>query len=571
MRLLNARTKKFEEFVDEIPDYAILSHTWGKNELTFKDIERDGYISSRKIDGCCEKALKHRVGYVWVDTCCIDKCSSAELSEAINSMWNWYGESRVCYAYLSDVPPGTDVYDKDSAFSRSRWFTRGWTLQELLSPKRVVFYDASWNLIGRKSTDSADEGFAILLDRVTGIPHRALNRPWNLKSFSIAQRMSWAAHRTTTRVEDVAYSLLGLFEINMPLLYGEGTRAFVRLQEELVKSSDDETIFSWGFHQDAMEVTSLFASLFASSPRYFADCGAMIPFTPTGLKPSHYTLTNKGLYIETSLCDLPISGGITLARMNVSHLHRKSAGDCLALVLERSRENDMILSRHSKTPPVFVPTRMFSMSTSNVYVSRISGHELDAISSGLCVRPPLSSSQETCGIQEFYPPSWRHVLNTNPGILNGETLIWCQRKNLESQNQSILFLIDAFEQPVAVWLHYKFFPMLIASDIVLFRQRVLRTKDVVLLPRELGCRAAFIKTGFFGKTLAEVIIQSNDILEDALDWQEVLDFGDTELRFEVDKERESNENIWTVNIEVKEKQKQAQKSTTPSDPAFRAF
>jgi hypothetical protein len=123
MRLLNTRARKLEEFFGEtIPKYAILSHTWVENEVTFKDIEQDGYKSgSVKIDGC----LRSKETYVWIGTCCIDKSSSAELSEAINSMWSWYKKTVVCYVYLSDVPPGDVPARKDSAFRKSRWFTRG--------------------------------------------------------------------------------------------------------------------------------------------------------------------------------------------------------------------------------------------------------------------------------------------------------------------------------------------------------------------------------------------------------------------------------------------------------------
>jgi hypothetical protein len=159
MRLLNSKTKQLEESFDKTPGYAILSHTWGAEELTFKDMERDGYTESRKVDGCCEQAVKDGLDYVWIDTCCIDKSSSAELSEAINSMWDWYYQSGICYAYLADVPPGIDVEEDDSEFARSRWFTRGWTLQELISPRVVAFYDESWNEIGRKSNFGGHRGF----------------------------------------------------------------------------------------------------------------------------------------------------------------------------------------------------------------------------------------------------------------------------------------------------------------------------------------------------------------------------------------------------------------------------
>jgi hypothetical protein len=223
MRLLNTRTRKLEEFFGEaIPKYAILSHTWGENEVTFKDIERDGYKSgSVKIDGCL---AEYGPPYVWIDTCCIDKSSSAELSEAINSMWSWYSKADVCYVYLSDVPPGDVPGRKDSAFRKSRWFTRGWTLQELIAPDHVVFYDSSWELIGRKIRYTSDEKLPGILADITRIPKGYLNGKEHVERASIAQRMSWAANRETKRVEDIAYSLLGIFGVNMAMLYGEGHR-----------------------------------------------------------------------------------------------------------------------------------------------------------------------------------------------------------------------------------------------------------------------------------------------------------------------------------------------------------
>ncbi|KAE9371893.1 hypothetical protein N431DRAFT_317458, partial [Stipitochalara longipes BDJ] len=247
-----------------------------------------------KIDGCCEKALQDGLRYVWVDTCCIDKSSSAELSEAINSMWYWYGQSRRCYAYLSDVPVGINVATGASAFSRSRWFTRGWTLQELISPEVVDFYDEGWNFIGRKSETSHDEKFMLLLSEITKIDFHVLRDKSQLISFSAARKMSWASHRITTKVEDMAYSLLGLFGINMPLLYGEGPRAFKRLQEEIIKVADDESIFAWSLGKSSKVH---YGSLLASSTRDFENCTAIVSSTPRDFKPSHYSLTNKGLYI----------------------------------------------------------------------------------------------------------------------------------------------------------------------------------------------------------------------------------------------------------------------------------
>jgi len=134
MRLLNTRTVQLEEFYGKPPKYAILSHRWETDEASYKDFELgrertlQGYY---KISACCRLAYSRRLEYAWVDTCCIDKRSSAELTESINSMYQWYQEAEECYAFLNDV----HVQDLDSqqnqiTFGKSAWFTRGWTLQE---------------------------------------------------------------------------------------------------------------------------------------------------------------------------------------------------------------------------------------------------------------------------------------------------------------------------------------------------------------------------------------------------------------------------------------------------------
>jgi len=248
MRLLNVKTLRLESFVgDETPPYAILSHTWGIDEVGFTDIQwPDGPPSTgagiTKVKGCCKRALDDGFSYVWIDTCCIDKSSSTELSEAINSMYRWYAQAQVCYAHLADVPPG-DINEEESrchdAFRNSRWFTRGWTLQELLAPERLEFFSQNWSWIGGKGAAVA------IISRVTGIDTTILTRHrWSEPC--VAERMSWAADRRVTREEDIAYCLMGIFGVHMPLIYGEGrVNAFRRLQEELIKISADPSLFAW--------------------------------------------------------------------------------------------------------------------------------------------------------------------------------------------------------------------------------------------------------------------------------------------------------------------------------------
>jgi hypothetical protein len=203
-----------EDLYDNIPPYAILSHTWGqaKDEVSYDDLQHELWKNKAghvKVRFCAEQTKKNRLEYFWVDTCCINKQSSAELSEAINSMYNWYQDAQLCFVYLSDV----DKNNPKKPLSRSRWFQRGWTLQELLAPSEVIFYDRQWRRLGSKST------LAGQIASITQIPATALNTR-NLTSFSVAQKMSRAAGRVTTRAEDGAYCLLGLFGVNMPLLYG---------------------------------------------------------------------------------------------------------------------------------------------------------------------------------------------------------------------------------------------------------------------------------------------------------------------------------------------------------------
>lgn len=245
MRLLNARTRKLEDFFNKkIPTYAILSHMWGKDELTFGDIPRNKEVpSTKKIDGLCNQASKDRHRYVWIDTLCIDKSSSAELSDSINSMFRWYQRAKVCYV-LEDVSQG-----EEQMFQRSRWFKRGWTLQELLAPYHLTFFDQSWTWIGDVEKDCSHTHlpFVMAVSSTTKIPVNYLNGTSFLSRASVAQKMSWAAGRQTTREEDQAYCLLGIFDINMTMLYGEVHRAFNRLQEEIMRSSDDHTLFAWGY------------------------------------------------------------------------------------------------------------------------------------------------------------------------------------------------------------------------------------------------------------------------------------------------------------------------------------
>ncbi|KAF9071595.1 hypothetical protein BDP27DRAFT_1418945 [Rhodocollybia butyracea] len=223
-----------------------------------------------KIVRAGEQARSDKCKYIWVDTCCIDKTSSSELSEAINSMYRYYREATVCYAYLAD---------------------RGWTLQELLAPRIVVFFASDWKAIGAKAS------LHTAITEITGIPSNVLlmSDPGEI---SVAQRMSWAAGRETTRVEDRTYSLMGLFGVFMPTIYGEGTHAFTRLQEEILKVSDDQTIFAWKSEPEARSVD--FSGILATSPDDFAESGEFEQFNWTNNRQP-YSMTNLGLQIRLPL------------------------------------------------------------------------------------------------------------------------------------------------------------------------------------------------------------------------------------------------------------------------------
>ncbi|RYP52290.1 hypothetical protein DL768_002502 [Monosporascus sp. mg162] len=228
-----------KDLVQDVPPYAILSHTWGpdEDEVTFNDL-KDGSGKTKagynKIQFCGQQAQKDNLQYIWVDTCCIDKANYTELAEAITSMFRWYRDATKCYVFLSDVSTrkrqhGLTMPKWESAFRSSRWFTRGWTLQELLAPKSVNFFSREHDRLGDRNTLEQE------IHETTGIPHAAL-RGAPLANFSTEERMRWAAKRDTKRREDKAYCLLGIFGVFIPLIYGEGDNAFNRLKDAINES-----------------------------------------------------------------------------------------------------------------------------------------------------------------------------------------------------------------------------------------------------------------------------------------------------------------------------------------------
>ena len=276
------RAKVLEFGDDEVTKYAMLSHRWIGQEVDYTEIielakmakgernkirERDGY---QKILQSCKQAKMDEYEWLWVDTCCIDKRSSAELSEAINSMYRWYENSGICYVYLHDLPGSSfpiaddyEMYPKSSGWPE--WFSRGWTLQEMIAPRDVRFFNRDWHFIGDKRVHSS------VLENITRVPQEVLKEGLSSDRPCVAQIMSWAANRTTTRVEDKAYSLMGLLDVNMPMLYGEGKKAFHRLQLEIIRSSNDQSIFAWSCNDTKLRT----GSILADDPSFFEGCDRM--------------------------------------------------------------------------------------------------------------------------------------------------------------------------------------------------------------------------------------------------------------------------------------------------------
>lgn len=312
MRLINTKTLALQDFNEtEIPQYCILSHTWGQDEVLYQDFKQPDVAKRKaaysKIQGCCEKVLHKGIDWAWIDTACIDKSSSAELSEAINSMYTWYKKAYICFAYLADVSQFPEARFNES-LRNSRWFTRGWTLQEMLAPDHLILCDRNWNEIGTKNDLSG------MLSEISGID-RAYLLGEDLASASIAKRMSWVASRKTTRTEDIAYCLLGIFDVNMPLLYGEGPKAFIRLQEEIIKESTDQSLFAWKALADPADHgqwTSLvnpdrpnIRGILARSPTEFASARNIMPVNISPMAEP-IAMTNKGLRIQMPLLSSPV-------------------------------------------------------------------------------------------------------------------------------------------------------------------------------------------------------------------------------------------------------------------------
>ncbi|KAJ4253901.1 hypothetical protein NW762_010299 [Fusarium torreyae] len=339
MRLIEARTLNekgyisFTEFYGDLPKYAILSHTWdGTQEMSFQDCNsvaarsKTGYEKVRKT---CELALRDNIEYVWVDTCCIDKTSSAELTEAINSMFAWYQKAEVCYVYLADKVETSSLED-------CRWFYRGWTLQELIAPSSMKFFNYPWSYIGSKDSLMGE------LSAITSIDAAILSHKAPLSSACIAKRLSWAAGRKTTRVEDMSYCLLGICQINMPMLYGEGQAAFDRLQQEIIRSTYDLSLLAW----TPSEATDAeFCGFLAKSVRDFASCSKMYPAANSFLDEGEMSIINKGLRLRAPEYILEYSGVRYRYALKLDCMLPGYAEDFLTVPMRKIGPNTFIRAR----------------------------------------------------------------------------------------------------------------------------------------------------------------------------------------------------------------------------------
>ncbi|KAI1489129.1 HET-domain-containing protein [Biscogniauxia mediterranea] len=349
MRLLQTNIQETCRFrlVEKTPiemaglKYAILSHTWEKDEVVFEDISHNteslkSEASIFKIRKVCEQAVGDGYDYVWIDTICIDKRSSAELSEAINSMFAWYRDAATCYAFMIDAPDNTSTVEAKAEFSKSKWFRRGWTLQELLAPREVTFFSGDWTPIGEK------KGLSTLLADTTGIDIEILLGNQPVDSASVARRMSWASKREVTRPEDIAYCLMGIFSVNMPMLYGEGgEKAFLRLQEEIMKGSDDQSLFAW---VDLAAPPDARFGLLAPSPSSFLYSNSIIPYQDWEPR-SPYAVTNRGLRIDLHLTAREDEDGLFVAALDCPAPPAYEDSTFLAIYLKKLSDSDQQYAR----------------------------------------------------------------------------------------------------------------------------------------------------------------------------------------------------------------------------------
>ena len=499
-RRVDRQCKVLEFRDDKTTAYAILSHRWIEDTevdyeemvgLAKMDAEERDEIRQRlgywKIRDACQQAKKDGYEWVWVDTCCIDKRSSAELSEAINSMYRWYENSRVCYAYLHDVDLSFPTQRNKSRYPNSygwpEWFSRGWTLQEMIAPRDFQFFNKDWSLIGDKAC------LAATLEYITRVPQRVLTRGLTGNRPCVAQIMSWAANRTTTRVEDRAYSLMGLLEVNMPMLYGEGEKAFHRLQLEIIRSSNDQSIFVWDLGGECT------GSILANDPKCFKHCSQMelmdhdefiaylkecIPAEELPLiqedRFGTFPITNRGIHIWMLLDRYSNSSSIFKGILPC-RLRPQEAPVCIVLALWRSNyyrhyfpeglpteQNLQFRQIYLRYQDTF-PGVTFEIDDSKIvengftsprkYPSKFKGNKFTVTgSSPLCARAYSSNHHDchfTVAFGQCFGQGWVHAIN-----YSGELSQFYQQESLKSPERARCMVEVPFrdDRHGRIWVNY---------------------------------------------------------------------------------------------------------------------
>ncbi|KAL5600640.1 hypothetical protein FOVSG1_008452 [Fusarium oxysporum f. sp. vasinfectum] len=419
MRLIEARVFveaqciSFVEFYGDKPRYAILSHTWESHqEVAYQDCNLESSKLKRgyeKIRKTCELALGDGLDYVWIDTCCIDKSSSAELTEAINSMFLWYQEASVCYVYLVDKFEGSTLGD-------CRWFSRGWTLQELIAPKFMTFFNNSWDCVGSKNSLMSQ------LTVITPIDPDILRHNAPISSACIAKRLSWAAGRKTTRVEDMAYCLLGICNIHMPMLYGEGKTAFRRLQEEIIRSTYDLSLLAWTPPVSSDVLEQEYCGFLAESVNHFASCSEMYSVTDSLMDEGEISISNKGLRLMARVYVLDYSDQGYRYVLKLDCMAPGFEGDFLTIPMRKVGPNTFVRA-HSRGESGY----SFHLETASWGESAFYTVTLLTTMPSLTVRSPLS-------------------------VARGSDLISYSRFTLVSiELPPDISIIDALETPVKFW------------------------------------------------------------------------------------------------------------------------
>lgn len=347
MRLLQAKSVGtdaglgFAEFsTHELPSFAVLAHSVGDVEVTYSDAVGDAAAARakanyEKLAFAARQALADGYEYLFIHSCCVDRRSSAELDEAANSALQWYRKAGTVYAYLPDCPADARATDPASPFAASRWFRDPWMLLPLVASRNLTFYAAQWTKLGTKADLASD------ISAVTGVGLSFIRGTRPIETASVAQRMSWAARRSTARVEDVAYALMGLFSVHMPLLYGEGERAFLRLQEEIIRHSNDYSLFAW---LDESAHPDQHYGLLARTPLWFEKCGHIVPYAHSQ-SWAPYKMTNRGVKIDSIVQCRPVGVGGRQHALALDCPANDEDNTYLAVFLQKCSNNEYVRVR----------------------------------------------------------------------------------------------------------------------------------------------------------------------------------------------------------------------------------